>query len=517
MVVRAPRSDRIRTHEQVNSNEHNQAGLEFVDIAFAIGNSLDGHERDEILPAVAVSYAKLSLLDDAIKAAEEISDSYSRDTTITQIAVSAIGCDPDADVLSIIESIEDPGVHNLALEQLSVAYAEHGLFDEALDFSGRLENRDSSLASIITIIATENSLARAEELVSDINDSRLRATSLIDLAMIARDATRGAQAAELLLKAEAEVKIEETVEERVYHLSAIADVYETLSLKDKAKETLLQAFSLCNEIEGSRGLGLARSFNEDEALIHVAARFARYGHYDQADRVIEQIEDPFEFARASTQQAIELHQNEHGTRALELLSEASDLIISQECFGSYTLQLRDSSLAELAIAYATIGHYEEALHRTPLISNLEERFATWTELGRKAALAGLTDSIFKIYDELEADLARVSYLTAVSETLRKNGNSEVAVKLLLKAISDAEKMQRTSDKCLMLISISSRLLENDLEAKANEIVSNVLKTTAEIEDTYQQARILLALTEQYHQHPRGLSGQDKQMLERISI
>jgi len=339
---------------------------------------------------------------------------------------------------------------------------------------------------------------------------------LIDLATIASDTVRGGQATELLVKAEGEVKSEESVEERVYHLCAIADVCEALSLKDKANEILLQAFSLCNEIEGSTGLTLARSFNEDEALIHVAGRFARYGHYDQADRVIEQIEDPFEFARASTQQAIELHQNENSTRALELLSEASDLITSQECFGSYTLQLRDSSLAELAIAYATIGHYEEALQRTLLISNLEQRFATLTELGRKAALAGFTDSIFKIYDELEADLARVSYLTEVSDTLRKNGNTEIAVRMLLKAIEDADKIQRTGDKCLMLISISSRLIENDLESKANEIVSTVLKTAAEIEDGYQQARILLALTEQYHQHPRHLGAQDKQTLEKIS-
>jgi tetratricopeptide (TPR) repeat protein len=501
----------------VNSNEHNQPGLEFVDIAFAIGNSLDGHERDDIMLPVAVNYAKLCLLDDAIKAAEEISDSYLRDTAITQIGVNAIGCDAETDVLSILEAIEDPGVHNLALEQISLTYAEHSLFDEALDISGRLENRDSSLSSIVTIIAAKDSLERAEELVSEINDSRARATSLIDLAIIARDTDRGAQAAELLLKAEGEVKIEEPVEERVYHLCAIADAYEAISLKEKANEILLQAFNLCDEIEAFAVRMVGKTFNEDEPLIHVAGRFARYGHYDQADRVIEKIEDPFEFARASTQQAIELHQDEHSTRALELLSEASDLITSQECHESFNLQLRDESLAELAIAYATVGHFEEALQTTLLISDLEQRFATLTELGRKAALAGFTDSIFKVYDKLDADLARVSYLTAVSDTLRTNGNTEVAVKLLLKAIEDANKIQRAADKCLMMISISSRLIENDLASKANEIVSTVLNTTAEIEESYQQARILLAITEQYHQHPRELGAQDKQTLERISI
>ena len=65
-----------------------------VDVAVEIANSLGTGERDEIMSAAAIDYSTLGLLDDAIKSANEISDSPLRDTTLTQIAVNAVASDP---------------------------------------------------------------------------------------------------------------------------------------------------------------------------------------------------------------------------------------------------------------------------------------------------------------------------------------------------------------------------------------------------------------------------------------
>src|SRR5262245_46031264 len=108
----------------MNDNDHNQTALQFIDAAFGIGKSIEGSGRDEMMMACADKYAALCLLDDAMRTTEEVSDSYSRDTAISQVAVNTIACDPETDVLSLLEAIEDPGVYNVALEQLTVEYAE---------------------------------------------------------------------------------------------------------------------------------------------------------------------------------------------------------------------------------------------------------------------------------------------------------------------------------------------------------------------------------------------------------
>jgi hypothetical protein len=102
-----------------------------------------------MMMAVADKYAALCLLDDAMRTTEEISDSYLRGTAISQVAAKTITCEPDADVFSLIDEIEDPGVYNVALEQLSIKYAESGLIDEALEITTRLEGSDAALSRIV--------------------------------------------------------------------------------------------------------------------------------------------------------------------------------------------------------------------------------------------------------------------------------------------------------------------------------------------------------------------------------
>lgn len=210
----------------MNPEESNLPGLEFIDTAVAIANSLETGQRDEIMSAAAVNYSSLGLLDDAIKSADEISDSYLRDTALTQIAVNAVAHEPDGDLLSLIESIEDPGNQNLALEEIAVKYAEQNLFDRAVEVSERLDNRDSALSRIAKIIAKEDSLEWSDELAHQIDDSNTRTTCLIELARIA-GINQVEQAEKILLAAEAETEVDsQFVNDRVYQLIAIADVYE---------------------------------------------------------------------------------------------------------------------------------------------------------------------------------------------------------------------------------------------------------------------------------------------------
>lgn len=500
----------------MNPDDQNLPGIQLIDVAVEIARSLETSECDKIAAAAAVNYASLGLLDDALASVREISDSYSVDTAIAQTAVNVTASEPESEVLSLVDSIEDPGIQNLALEQVSVRYAEHSLFDAALEVSGRLEDRDAALARIIPLVAEKESLEWSDDLVNQFNDSNLRTTCLIELATIAKNSHRSEQAEHFLILAEAEAE-NQSAAERVLQLVAIADVYDELSQTEKAIEILLRAFRLGDEIDGPADVDFGNGFSRDEAMVQVAGGFARCGRSDQADLAIERIEGPLAFARASTQQAIGLYKDGHRTQASQLLSEAEELIASEPCLGSRTSRVRDIAFYDLALGNGAIGNFKKGLQVAFLISDPEQQLATLIELGKSAALAGSTDSIHQIHDEVNGDYQRAMYLLEVSDSLRKADHKEVAVRLLLRAIEDADKIQRTDQKCLVLIQISSGLFEGGLESKAKELLLAVLNTAVDIQDGYQQARILLAMSEECRKRARQLSSDEKEILGELAI
>src|SRR5436190_1385413 len=491
----------------MNPDESNLPGVEFLDAAVGLAKSLQTGACDEIMTAAAVNYSSLGLLDDAIQSAEDISDSYLRDTAITQIAVNTVSHQPDADLLSLVESIDDPGNQNLALEEIAVKYGEQNLFDQALEICERLDDRDAALARIVPLIGKENSLEWSEELIQEINDSNTRVTCLIELATIARSSDRLEEAGNFLTAAETEAEAE--VESglalyRILWLIAIANVYEELSEREKAKDILLRASKLCDEIDPHGLTDLGTSWDRDEARVHLTGAFARCLQFDQAELTTQQIEHPIQCARASTQHAIEQHKDGRDTQALQMLSEARDLIASETVYGDRMLTIRDEACEQLALAYGTLKDFKTGLSTALLISNHAYQFMTLIMLAQTAALAGLTDSVFDLQAALIHDYARAAYLISVSDALLKGGNKELAVRLLFRANEHADKL-RPDQRCLLLIQISFGLAAGDLQSKANELLSEVVNATVKLEDNHQQAQILVALAEQYRKHARQVS------------
>jgi hypothetical protein len=505
----------------MNPDESNLPGVEFVDAAIGLAKSLPTGASDEIMSAAAVNYSRLGLLDDAIKSAEEISDSYFRDTAITQIACNTVPHEPDADLLSLVDSIDDPGNQNLAVEEIAVRYAEQKLFDQALDVSERLDDRDSALARIVSVIGKEDSLEWGNELVREINDSNTRVTCLIELATIARGSDRLEEAGNFLSAAEAEAVAEgdgesDSLLPRIFRLIAIADVYEELSQREKAKEILARASELCDEVEAQGMSDLGNNWDRDEARVHLTGAYARCRDFEQAELATKQIEHPIQFARASTQHAIEQHKEGHDTQALEMLSEARDLIASETVYGDRMLGVRDLACEQLALAYGTLQDFKNGLSAALLISDPAHQFTTLIELGKKAAEAGLTDSVNDIQGALIHDYARAAYLISVSDGLLKGGKKELAARFLFRAIEHAASL-RSDQRCQVMIQISFGLAACDLDSKANELLSEVVDTIVKLEDPHYQAQILIALAEQYRKHARQVSAGEKQLLEELPV
>lgn len=499
----------------MNPDEQNLPGVEFIDAAVAIANSLPTRERDEIMSAAAIRYSALGLLDDALKSADDISDSYTRDTALTQVGVNTVSAAPDSDPLTVIDSIDDPGNQNLALEEIAVKYAEQKLFDEAVEACGRLDDRDSALSRIAKIMGKEDSLEWSEELAREIDGGNTRTTCMVELARFAMKRNQVEPAENILRAAETEAGNEsEYIEDRIYQLIAIADGYEELKQREKVKEILARALHLCNQIEGFAG-DLPKTFTRDAAIADVASGFARSRHYAECDSATEQIENPFKFAQVSIEQAIARHEDGQDEQSLQILAEARELITSEPCKNESALVVRDFSVSQLAVAYATLSDFKTAISLALLIARPETQLTTMLELAWSAAKAGFSDSLFEIQETIPGDYQRVTHLVSICHALLERENKELAVKLLLRAVADCEKIPRADQRSVMLIKIASALIGCDLESKANELLSEILNATIKLEDTHQQAQILVTLAEEYRKHARPLSANEKQLLEEL--
>jgi hypothetical protein len=376
-----------------------------------------------------------------------------------------------------------------------------------------LDDRDTALARIVSILGKEGSLESSEELIQQINEANTRATCLVELATIAKSIDRPDEAERFLTAAEAEGE-NQTVPDRVFSLIAIGDVYGELNQPEKSREILLKAFQLSAEIKETGLTDLGNTWERDEAMVQLSGALARCREFEQAELAAQKIEHPIEFARASTQLAVEQHREGHDTQALERLSEARELIASETVYSDRMLGIRDLACDQLASAYGGLHDFKNALSAALLIANHAYQFKVLIEVGKNAAQAGFTDSVSEIQSALIHDYACAAYLISVSDALLQNGNKELAARFLFRASEHAGKL-RTDQRCLLLIPIAFGLAACDVESKQNELLSDVLKTTVKLDDNQPQAQILMALAEKYRKHARPVSADEKQLLEEL--
>ncbi|HEY9501883.1 MAG TPA: hypothetical protein VIR01_09695, partial [Pyrinomonadaceae bacterium] len=82
---------------------------------------------------------------------------------------------------------------------------------------------------------------------------------------------------------------------------------------------------LCKELEDGTVETLETVFVRDEALAQIAGGMAQAGYLSEADSLVEEIGDAFQFARATLQLAIAQHQNGNANESLKLSQQAHDI------------------------------------------------------------------------------------------------------------------------------------------------------------------------------------------------
>ena len=491
------------------SVDDNDTGNGFLDCAVEIAKSIEGLEgRSEIRSLIAVRYAAAGQLDLAVDLAETIDDSYLRDQALAAVAARCIeiGAADYADKLS--EMIEDETAYALATEQMALAYAESGAFEKAIEVAHRLTESAPTLSRIALACLAGGLSVKALEVARSLDYPDLKASVLVELGDKAFDDGRNPKALGLLQEATKAAGEIEFSEPRIAALVAIASLNKKCDQEEQAFEILASAHRLCNESE---------DLVKDPALAQIAVGFAELKRYDQADRVIEEIEDPFQFALATTRVAVEYHEAGDSTTALTLLADASEIARDEEVYGEQGLMMRESLLYELALCYATAGHYDEALQLPPLMNSQDQQNQTLGEIARLGVRSGNNSRAFEVSEMVKDNYARVLCDIGIVDAFMASEQFALADHTLSEALVRTGMIERAYQKALASIEIAPRLARREQAAKASEVLFEALITVALIDDGYRQSQALIKLAAKYNELGQPVGEKEETVLEGMRV
>src|SRR6266550_599863 len=296
-----------RTLTDVNERlaDDNYAGNSFLDCAIEIAPTIETLEgRSEVISLVAVKYAESGQLEVAVDLAETINDSYLRDQALASIAAKCIAAGDGDYADRISEMIEDETAYAMATEQMAVAYFESGAFEKSIEVAHRSTESAPTLSRIALAYVAGGFPVPALEVAHSIDYADLKAPVLVELAAKALQDGRHPEAVELLLEATKVAEEIEFSEQRTSALVAIASLNKECGQPEQALEVLSRAHLLCSE-SGDR--------SKDSDLAQIADGFAELQRYEQADQLIEEIQNPIQFAHETAKVALEYHQAGDGT------------------------------------------------------------------------------------------------------------------------------------------------------------------------------------------------------------
>ena len=489
--------------------EDDDAGTSFLDCALEIAKSIDSIEaRSEIISLIAVSYAASGQLDSAVDLAETINDSYLRDQALAGVAAKCIevGAADYAEKLS--DTIEDDTAYALATEQMAVAYAESGAFEKSIEVAHRLAESAPTLSRIALVCVAGGLPVQALEVARSIDYADLKAPVLVELAAKALHDGRNPEALELLPEATRAAEEVEFPEQRISTLVAIASLNKKCGQEEQALEILARAHRLCNESE---------DLAKDPALAQIAGGFAELQRYDHADQVIEEIEDPFQFAHATAKVALEYHRAGDSARALTLLADALEIGRDEEVYGEQSLMMRESVLDELAVCYAMVGHYEEALQITGLMSSQDQQHRTLGEIAKLCVRSGNNSRVFEVTEMIKDNYARVLCDVEIVDAFIASEQLALADHTLSEALARTATIERAYEKALALMEIAPRFARREQAAKASEVLFEALTTLALIDDSYRQSHALINLAGKYSELGQQAGEREQAVLEEMKF
>jgi tetratricopeptide (TPR) repeat protein len=217
--------------------------------------------------------------------------------------------------------------------------------------------------------------------------------------------------------------------------------------------------------------------------------------FDTADKVIEDIEDPFQFALAAVRLANGYDKEGREAEATDLLSQAVEISREEKVYGELGNRVRDSLLLELWRFYLARENFREANKLVSSVSSVIEQRRALAEIGRAATRVEADDVVLQAANAIDEPTAKATYWLAISEA---TDNSEKAESSISKALASAEAIDLPYEQCLVLSAIGVRQIGTGQAEQGRALLTRSVETIRDIEGSYRQTLCLLNLSHKFH-------------------
>jgi tetratricopeptide (TPR) repeat protein len=491
------------------SADDDKTHLGFLDTAQEIARTIDNLEgRSELLALIAFKYAESGQLDVGVDVAETIGDSYQRDQALAGLAARCIRFDECDYADQLAGLIEDDGIYATAIEEMALAYVESGAAEKSTEVAGRVGESAPILSRIGLECVARGQTDQALAVARSIDYADLKAPVLVELAARAYREGRDQEALERLLEATDTADEIEFPEQQIFTLATIALLNKKCGQEQAALEILERAHRLCHESEG---------FDKDSVLTQVAGGFAELGNYGRAGQVRQEIKAPFQYADASVKMASACYPAGDIDRALTLLKDAAEIARNEQVYGEQTMIMRENMLDALAICYATIGHYDEALQVIELMISLDQQNRTQTEISKLCVSSGNNNRAFEVSRLIKSNYARVQCDLELVDAFIASEQLELADHTLSQALSHATEIETPYQKALALMQIAARLARREQTSRVSEVLFDALTMPALIKDRHQQSLALIQLADKYRELKLEAGEREQASLEAMMV
>src|SRR6185369_14133740 len=130
--------------------------------------------------------------------------------------------------------------------------------------------------------------------------------------------------------------------------------------------------------------------------------------------------------------------------------QAHEITVEQPTYGEYGQRMRDTLIAEIAVASATCGFYEQAVELPDEITDSDEKLRALIKVAQTAANSEQYAYIRQASDKLEDEVSKASFWLSLSESFRANDQSESFDDAIVQSIHNAERITMPYEQSLIL-------------------------------------------------------------------
>lgn len=475
-------------------------------VAGAVKNA-EGY--DELAAAISQRYAVREDYDRAVELADTINDPYTRDRTLSEVAVKAAAAGQDEYAFELLASIEDLSHQDTGASSIAIAHASAGELDRAVEIADAMEDNSATLAEIAAQCAAHAEYERALSLVERLDFPLYAALALMRIAGSYIDAGHTSEATELLSTALGKAAAIDTLDEKATTLSEIALKFSAAGQEEQAAQIMSQALAVAEHAE---------TVYREAALSQIAASHSRLGQYDAAVKITEKIEDVYQAAATLITLAVIEHEDEtRHAEAQQLLSDAYDLIREEVPDTQRDETQRNSLLALIILRHAEFGQAEQARKAAASLYAPDEKHRALAAAAASLAQGGKYDDALALVKAIDDEAFKTTALLRISRAMiAAHADDERGLKVLSEAVSLSENLPRPADTVQALSEAAVAYTEAGHKERVTRLMRDSLLEVKSIKGEYGKTAALLAISDACAKTEYELDEETREILWEVS-